>query len=210
MIYLCNELTKTVDIPISIHIDINGSTNLSILEAVQNVETINICLSYKEDHNKLRYENKSVSSYDIIINNIKKLNINENTDLVIRYNVHKNNIYDFESFIIDIFQKLKNKKYRIDVAKIKCFDKTKFNLCLDDGTYLKYYINIILPILYKYGHHDTSITYPKPIICQAHQSFSIKIFADGRIGLCDASVHSNKLFDLECFINNPELIQKKI
>lgn len=210
MIYLCNELTKTVDIPISIHIDTNGSTNLSILEAVQNVETINICLSYKEDHNKLRYENKSVSSYDIIINNIKKLNINENTDLVIRYNVHKNNIYDFESFIIDIFQKLKNKKYRIDVAKIKCFDKTKFNLCLDDGTYLKYYINIILPILYKYGHHDTSITYPKPIICQAHQPFSIKIFADGRIGLCDASVHSNKLFDLECFINNPELIQKKI
>ncbi|MGP1544628.1 MAG: radical SAM protein [Candidatus Fimenecus sp.] len=209
VIYLCHELTKTVDIPIYIHIDTNGSTNLSILEDVQNVGTINICLSYKEDHNKLRYENKSVSSYDIIISNIKKLNVNENTDLVIRYNVHKNNIYDFESFIIDIFQKLKNKKYRIDVAKIKCFDKTKFNLCLDDETYLKYYINIILPILYKYDHHDTAITYPKPLICQAHQPFSIKIFADGKIGLCDASMHSNKLFDLECFINNPELIQKK-
>ena len=89
-------------------IDTNG-TIIDRFEELKEYESIlfTIPLTYKQFHDKVRCDSKESGTYDLVMSNINKIkDMIPESKLVIRFNVDKDNINYFESFLKDVKQKL--------------------------------------------------------------------------------------------------------
>ena len=83
----------------------------------------------KELHDKTRLTKNGNGSFDIIINNLKKLkNTSEKFSLTLRMNVNKNFFDRLDKVKKDVFDKFKNdERFKIDIHKIVDFEGDKVN-----------------------------------------------------------------------------------
>ena len=176
-------------IEVRFHID----TNMVLLErefilAFPNL-TINTTITCQEDHNKLR-----TNSFDKVVkklDELKEVFDNKRYRLVIRYNVHHENIGQIEKFIKELNRM--NLKYTFDVQNIVNFPSNAFKNKLSDEEFEEIYIDKILPILLKNSLQPQILpSYGLGRKCLGYGKFNCKFYSNGQIVLCDAFPKTSK------------------
>lgn len=193
ILYL-NEQLKKNKLFVKYYMDTNGI--LLDKEFITSFSNITFCvtLSLKKDHDKLRVTTNNIGSYDLIFENLKNINsvLDINHRLMIRYNVNDNNINDLEAFLESI------KELNVSdfvVAYTNNYKENEFVNKLSYNNYKKWYSKIVIPLLKKYNFPISLPT--SSFYCKGYERYSIKVFSDGRIGMCNAYDISNS----KCTIN---------
>ena len=145
--------------------------------------TFCITLSEKIDHDNLRLTETNDGTYDVIMKNIKDVQdvLDDSHKMMIRYNVNHLNIDRLEHFLKEI------RNFRITdivVAYTDNYDGNVKTNKLSYKQYKKWNSTKVIPLLIKYGYPielPTSSYY-----CKGYERYSIKIFSDGRVGMCNA------------------------
>ena len=100
ILYLNSKL-KEKNIPINYYMDTNGI--LLSEKFIKEFDNITFCvtLSNKCDHDNLRVTSNNTGSYDLIMENLNKIQyvLDNNHRLMVRYNVNDRNINDLEEFL---------------------------------------------------------------------------------------------------------------
>lgn len=159
------------------------------LEKFTNIE-IMVTLSLKDDHDQKRHFHNidlDESTYDIIIKNLldcREYFERDTHDLSLRYNCDNRNIKEFEKFVKLIHDY--NLKVTIKTAfTFEHFENDYINT-LSIDSYRKWNSSEAIDILIKYNF---KIKY-QPIInyypCRAYYKHNLKVYSDGKLGLCDA------------------------
>lgn len=152
---------------------------------------IDTVLTLKEDQDIMRPTKGGNGTYDKIINNLREASKLKNITLNIGYNTHNGNLYDFENFL-----KLLNQEQI--KANIECYylDNYDFNLnfnnTLNYDDFLKWKSSIAIRLLIKYGFSIKGSPFvPYNFECDGYNEWSIKLFSDTSLGICNAT-HYNK------------------
>ncbi len=181
------QFCKDNDIKLRTFLTTNGllidSQTLSHFEEIN----VSITLSNKSDHDKKRNLFPK-SSYDIVIHNLKNVihlfDFNHRK-LSLRFNTDHENIDFFEEFVKTVA--ILNKNIIVDVAYLEEFETSDgyVNL-LSLNDFKKWNSTTAIDILIKYGLCVDAA--PKIIRspCHGYSGFNIKLFANGKIGTCDA------------------------
>ena len=193
ILYL-NDKLKELNIPINYYMDTNGL--LITKEFVNKLDNITFCitLSEKTDHDSLRITEGNLGSYDIIVNNIRNIQsvLDDKHKMMIRYNVNHLNIKKFEEFLKEM------QGYNISdviVAYTNNYKQNEKTNKLSYQKYKKWNSKNVIPLLFKYGYPvelPTSSYY-----CKGYERYSIKIFSDGTIGMCNAFDKNNSTINIK-------------
>lgn len=180
--YLNTELEK-LNVSTNYYMDTNGV--LLKKEFIRKLNNITFCitLSEKIDHDNLRLTETNDGTYDVIMKNIKDVQdvLDDSHKMMIRYNVNHLNIDRLEHFLKEI------RNFRITdivVAYTDNYDGNVKTNKLSYKQYKKWNSTKVIPLLIKYGYPielPTSSYY-----CKGYERYSIKIFSDGRVGMCNA------------------------
>lgn len=182
IIYLNNKLKADGIIPYY-YMDTNGL--LLSEDFINEFDNITFCvtLSEKIDHDNLRVTTNKKGSYDIIFNNLLRIQdvIDKNHKLMIRYNVNDKNINYIEKFVDSV------KNLKISDFVVAFTNNYKNNNYVNKLTYRKYkkwYSKNIIPLFVKYNF---PISLPvSSYYCKGYDEYSLKIFSNGKVGMCNA------------------------
>ena len=182
ILYLNDKLEK-LDIPVNYYMDTNGV--LLKKEFISKLNNITFCitLSEKSDHDNLRITEGNIGTYDIIMKNIRDVQdvLDVSHKMMIRYNVNHLNINRLEDFLKEI------KDFKITDIVVAYTDNYDNNVKTNELSYMQYKkwnSTKVIPLLIKYGYPvelPTSSYY-----CKGYERYSIKVFSDGRVGMCNA------------------------
>lgn len=170
-------------------IDTNG-TIIDRFEELKEFESIlfTIPLTYKQFHDKVRCDSKGNGTYDLVISNINKIkDMIPESKIVIRFNVDKDNINYFESFLKDIKQKLTFSPLVSVNYTAELNGNAEFGTGLTYEEFVKWSSSVAVDSLLRIGLPVTI----SPIIsieeCQFRSRYSLKLFSDGTVGSCAMS-----------------------
>lgn len=157
-----------------------------------------IPLSYKECHDKVRFDAKGNGTYEKIIKNIniihKKM---PDAKIVIRYNVDGNNRDFFKPFLDDIREKLTFKplvsvNYTAELNGDLKYKNTMSYIDFVEWSSSKAIDDLIMA--------DMPVTI-SPIVsveeCQYRSKYSFKLFSDGTVGSCAMSFFDNDKLSIQ-------------
>lgn len=150
LLYLNSKL-KEKNISINYYIDTNGI--LLSEKFIKEFDNITFCvtLSNKCDHDNLRVTSNNTGSYDLIMENLKKIQyvLDNNHRLMVRYNVNDRNINDLEEFLKTI-ENIKISDFV--VAYTNNYKENSFINKLPYKKYKKWNSTKIIPLLEKYNY----------------------------------------------------------
>ncbi len=178
-----NEKLKKINVPINYYMDTNGVLlNNSFINAIDNL-TFCVTLSEKNDHDILRVTHNNKGSYDLIINNLKKIQncLNKKHKLMIRYNINDKNINNFEPFLKSI-QDLNVSN--VIIAYTDNYKNNEKTNKLSYKQYKKWNSTKALQILSKYNFPIDLPT--SSFFCKGYERYSIKVFSNGMVGMCNS------------------------
>lgn len=170
-------------IPVRYNLDSN-SVFLS-REFILHFPNLQICttLTPSDDHNNLRtFSYDSVSSK---INEVKDLFDNKQYSLVIRYNVHHDNIRGIDT-ILDELEKM-NFNWKFETQNVTNTPNAVFYNELSEEEYQQIYLDEIVPIMIRHGLNPQLL--PEHTLsrhCRGISPFDIKFYSNGHVTLCDA------------------------
>lgn len=173
---------------------------------------ISTTLTLAKDHNKLRD-----NSFDRTVNNlldIKDLFKLPQYKLNIGYNVHQDNIKDFEKFLILISNI--GIECSVYVCNIVNYPNTSFQNKLSNEIFEDIYLEKIIPLMHKYGYEDKSLlpAFGMERQCDALNPLSGKVYSNGKIVPCSFFDNRGKSILLNTnnyhmnFTNLPEMCVK--
>ncbi len=120
---------------------------------IKEFDNITFCvtLSNKCDHDNLRVTSNNTGSYDLIMENLKKIQyvLDNNHRLMVRYNVNDRNINDLEEFLKTI-ENIKISDFV--VAYTNNYKENSFINKLPYKKYKKWNSTKIIPLLEKYNY----------------------------------------------------------
>lgn len=181
------QLKERLPCPVYAHMDTNGMFHLGrVLAVFENIE-INICLSLPEDHTKLRYS-AGHDTTQRILRNLSTIELTAGQHIVVGYNVHDGNIGEFGEFL-DWLEPYRNNP--IEAVTAEYIDNYEFNQSfhnvLSRAEFSAWKGSEFLEQL---SRHGWPVTVPRRMrkvhLCQGHQPYSCKIYADGSVTICDA------------------------
>lgn len=182
ILYLNDKLEK-LSVPVNYYMDTNSV--LLKKEFISKLNNITFCitLSEKSDHDNLRITEGNIGTYDIIMKNIRDVQdvLDVSHKMMIRYNVNHLNINRLEEFLKKI------KDFKITDIVVAYTDNYDNNVKTNELSYMQYKkwnSTKVIPLLIKYGYPvelPTSSYY-----CKGYERYSLKVFSDGRIGMCNA------------------------
>lgn len=190
-----------------VHIDTNGTIPLQdMYEEISNLH-MSITLSSERDHNKKRGSNR-FNSFRTIVENITGIrNMPSGSSLDIRYNTDNENYEEFEDFLEFVRQKLINVS-TVETAYIDNYEYNAYRNTLDRNFYKKWNSTNAVDSLVKRGfiitRHFNEILAP----CMAYQPFSCKIYADGRVTVCDSMLHDESDISIYDIVEDIDLVNK--
>ena len=185
-------------------VDTNGTRieDLKMLEGYDSL-LLTIPLTYKECHDKVRFDAKGNGTYDVILSNINEFHrIKPDAKIVIRYNVDGENCNFFKSFLCDISAKLQFKplvsvNYTAELGDVQEY-KNKMTY-LD---FVEWSSSVAIDDLIA---AEMPITI-SPIIsieeCQFRSKYSLKLFSDGTVGSCAMSFFDKDRMTIRELIDN--------
>lgn len=169
---------------------------------------VDTTLTLPSDHNKVRTLKGGKSTFDRIFENLKVASKSPNVVLHVGYNTHHGNINDFESFLKVL--KDNDIKARIGIYYVNnyVFNNDFFN-ALNFQDFLKWKSSIAISLLIKYDymvHIFPFVSYK--VECDAYSPWSVKFFADGSLGICNATHYNNRIKMLTEYNENLGTIQE--
>lgn len=186
ILYLTKEIRER-HLEVAFHIDTNGRVPIQwFLDEDFRCELF-ICLSLPSDHNRVRYSSGHDSA-SAIYTNISNLSLRKGQSIAIAYNVHNQNMHDFTEFL-DWIEPLHNNPVtsvittRIDNYP---FNLHAFNNTLSETAFSEWRAKVAIPALIARGWRVPFVRISEPRLCQGHQPYSCKIYADGKVTICDA------------------------
>lgn len=198
ILYLNSKL-KEKNIPINYYMDTNGI--LLSEKFIKEFDNITFCvtLSNKCDHDNLRVTSNNTGSYDLIMENLNKIQyvLDNNHRLMVRYNVNDRNINDLEEFLKTI------ENIKISDFVVAYTNNYKENLFINKLPYKKYKkwnSKKIIPLLEKYNYPISLPT--SSFYCKGYEDYSIKVFSNGKIGMCNAYDINNSKYTLKEILEN--------
>lgn len=181
--------SKSLGIRFHVLVDTNGTLidNLMSLKDYNSL-LFTIPLSYKECHDKVRFDSKGNGTYEKIIANINTIHQKmPDSKIVIRYNVDGNNVKYFKPFLEDISKKIVFKplisvNYTAELNSDPNYKNTM--------TYLEFVEWCSSQAIDDLAKTEMPITI-SPIMsieeCQFRSKYSLKLFSDGTVGSCAMS-----------------------
>lgn len=156
---------------------------------------VSITLSLSDDHNTHRGNGQNHDFFSDIINNLKNVaSVFDDTNfrLSLRYNVHHNNILDFELFVK--FVKNLHIKCFIDAENVDNYPYTPFHNNMSDIEFLQWKATDYIDILLRNGFAVEELPYVSlGRQCAAVHDVGCKMWADGSVGICDFEKFSERL-----------------
>lgn len=184
-----------------VHIDTNATIFCELLKEIENLE-LSVTLSTKEDHNSLRNSNNIIDYYSVIINNILKYEQSiPGLNLVIRYNVHHNNMELLDSFLKQIVL-CGVKSRKLDLAYTE--SHSEFVNQLTKERYYSWLSMKAYEILECNGFDVRYFPEYSFYPCSAYSDKSFKIHCDGKVSLCDSWDINKCSFTIKNMLNNEE------
>ena len=201
---------RNLGINIFYTVETNGSLiDDYILKAFENENVIfSVPLSLEDDHNNLRQYKDGKDSYARIIKNIKentRFFEKNNIKLSLRYNVNNMNYLEFEEFYEQMKKALKF-DFGIEIAIINNFSYNNYCNELDISKYYTWKNNISRKYRELNLYSDNILARVTNRGCFAYQGHGLKIFSDGKLGLCNGwdfynrRGNINNLKDINSFI----------
>ena len=185
------ELCEAQSLKLSLKLNTNGCLLTPAL--LSKLRHTDIMLPYlvSQDYDSLiTFRNKKNTKKVIeqLRENIKEwtdiLNAEPTNCLIFRFNANHNNIHHIANFFHEIASyKLEN--YQIEIVNTKNYEQTTFVNHLSDKDFTHWYIETVLPLCH--SHKLKLPIKPRNALsrCKGRRMGSFKLFADGRIGLCN-------------------------
>ena len=168
-------------------------------------------LSLKSDHDKKRKHITNKGTYDSILSNIlacKHLFQSDKYMLGIRYNVDDTNITDFEKFLEGI--KTLGIPAKVTTSYTYEHSMNNYYNLLSYNEYKVWNSTKAIETLIKYGYKVSQVPGISVLACEGYSPYSIKVFSDGQLGLCNASVDKSmirgSINDICCDVDNVKKI----
>ena len=156
---------------------------------------VHIALSSKSDHDKWRPYGNGSGSFSTIVENLvsaKDFFSNPHHNLAIRYNTNHENIKYFDSFRKELHDALQY-EFSIEIAYTVNYPYNSLKNTLPFAAYQSW--NLEMHFKYENPNYQTELFIPtarRYHQCIAYDRYSIKIFSDGSLGLCNAWVPGNR------------------
>lgn len=208
LLKIYNEIKAICDerqIVLQVYIDTNSTIMCEKLKEINNL-TLNVTLSPKEDHNKLRNGKKQFDCYSLVLNNIKKYQLFNNLIITLRYNVNEKNKNLLDEYITKLIEEGVN-VHNIDLAYTVSHNEFVNDLSRKD--YYKWLYNEAFFILKK---HNLPIRYFPEFSfypCSAYSQNSYKIHCDGKVSLCDSWDINKSKFTINDLLEKYEAFRKE-
>ena len=207
IIKITDMIQKQVDGRIPVRYNLDSNALLLSRDFILHFPNLQICttLTTEDDHNFLRS-----SSYNSVICKIKELKDlfdSEKYRLIIRYNVHNNNIQGIDTILSEL--ESLNFKWEFDVQNIMNSEGTVFHNQLSDIEYQSIYLKEIVPIMLRHGLHPRLL--PEHTLsrhCRGISTFDRKFYSNGYVTLCDAFPKENKQNDIPRLLPLPDMCIK--
>lgn len=147
-------------------------------------------LSMKEDHDKKRLLCGKGKSFDKIINNLiscKDYFDSGKYSLTIRYNTDADNINEFGQFL-SFLGKNNIKARKVDPAYTYEHPFNNYYNYLSFSDFKSWYSTEAVKQLVEHGFYVYKSPRPDFGPCDGYNPYSVKVFCDGRLGMCNSSV----------------------
>lgn len=206
---IMSRLNESIGGGVFVHVDTNGCLPLRELsELCEHLEVI-ICLSLPNDHNKYRYS----AGHDTtrrIINNIKNADWSGDRHVELRYNTHDGNVDDFSQFLDWIDDLRNNPVESVIPEKLDNYNyNVNFYNAMTDVQFGHWVGSKALDELLLRGWPvEIKLSTPLYALCQGHQFFSSKIYADGAVTICDAMLRNEARCNINDIYNDPNKINQ--
>lgn len=198
------DFCKLVDVRFHVLVDTNGTLidDLLTLDGYDSL-LLTIPLSFKECHDKVRFDSKGNGTYDAIIENINAFYAEKpKAKIIIRYNVDDDNCIHFKEFLDDIANKLAFKplisvNYTAELNNSRNFTNKMTYLDFVEWCSTKAIDDLI--------SSEMPVTI-SPIVsieeCQFRSRYSLKLFSDGTVGSCAMSFFDHDRLSIENVVSN--------
>lgn len=168
-----------------VHVDTNGTIDFSDLyNEFPNIR-FSVSLSLPEDHNVNR-AGFSFNSFELVYLNLKRIMPLPHRRISVRYNTNDKNIDNFDQFIKFCRENLPAIDSIVPMYT-DCYEFNDFQNDLSNNDFRIWNstkaIDILLNSRYPVNY---SLSSNAPNTCIAYQPYSCKIYADGRVTLCDS------------------------
>ncbi|MDX1301830.1 radical SAM protein [Photobacterium sp.] len=198
-----------------IHIDTNGV--LLAPEFIEEFDNLRVAVSLtlQVDHDKKRLTRGNKANYIAIERNIVSCNrifINDSRkELIIRYNSDSTN----KKYLPEFFGHMKNLGIKY-TPKIAYTHEHKYNHYKNGMSYDEFKLWNSSQVIDLSIEHGLNVLQSPSLLktpCRAYYRHNIKIFADGRVGLCNGDFTGRKCLKINDIYTNPnkllELAQEK-
>lgn len=165
--------------------------------------TVQITLTTPSDHNRMRPFKGGAPSYKIILQNLKNAYdffVKAHHKLILRYNVNKSNIENFDSYIT-ILKKSLHYPFSIELAPVINYSYNDYCDVLSSDDYSKWFLSKYFSITENAYSKERFLLSPKrrkP--CMAYEPYNVKIHADGSLALCNAWVSDNRMGNIDMLL----------
>lgn len=185
--YLFTNIKKfchSKNIKFALSIDTNG-TDVEYFTKLEGYDElyVTIPLSHKSLHDDIRMDKNGTGTYELILDNINKLQIAKpDASINIRHNTDGENYLLFSSFVQDICSKLKFRPNIHVNYTLELDDKYKNSLSYTD--YMKWKSTDVIDVLIK---NDVDILFAPHLLmkkCMLKEPYSIKVSMDGGFAPC--------------------------
>lgn len=198
---------------IELHTVINTNgvlLNSEFLSHFKNTD-LSITLSNKEDHDNIRAFVDGSGSFDIIVQNLIECNelfrSGHNVNLFIRYNTSGDNYKKFGEFL-DYLVSCNLYVKQIDPMYTYEYDQNKFRNTMSKGEFLLWNSTNAIDELISHGYKIYYEPLNTLIPCKAYIKDNCKVYANGKMALCDASEYDKSGPDIKSAIIEPELFNR--
>lgn len=189
---------------LSFHIDTNGTIPFDGLFATLDNLHVSVSLTPRDDHNKNRCGN-GFDSFNSIIANLKNLTKKVGNSLSIRYNTNEKNINQFREFVSYIRSNIPICD-TIEPMYTDEYDHAQFKNNLELDTFRDWNSTTAIDILIENGYRIPYSIGGVLAPCIAYQTYSCKVYTDGKITLCDSMLHNDSRCDISQICRNPDLL----
>lgn len=192
-------------VPVSVHIDTNGSRSFAAVAREIERLDLTVCLSLPTDNDTMRPYRGGRGSFKTIVKNIQELEARTGLDVRIGYNVHLQNAAEFPGFLGSI-EGLRNVVSTIVSSRVLAYEHNPgFVSEMSEGEYRVWRRDVYYPAMSSAGW-PVAVEVGQQTLCQGHQPYSCKVYANGRVGVCDAMLARDCLTSIDAIRDRPSTI----
>ncbi len=195
-----SDLCHNKSMLLSIKLNTNGvNLNNDLLSVLKNTTIVlpfMPLIDYSSGVVKFKGYNSCHSLYKLILDKIGEIkgaiNNEESNKLILRFNANHNNILHFEDHL-NLISSLEIANVSVDVVNTSNSPEAAFINRLSEQQFDTWYKNIAIKLLLNHGFKPHYRPRNALTRCKGRRLGSFKLFADGRIGLCNGIKYDNGL-----------------